>query len=124
VGAPRQVLQRPLDELKVAALGLRFPAGTTDVRDSPAIAVCTPGCKGRRAGERLRSSADSIDNGGVPVAPAADPYVAAKDSEDSGAMRVLTAWPEFAERDRETSCAAPPAAPSCWTPATSSTTMR
>lgn len=94
----RRVLDRPLDELKVAALGLTFKAATSDVRDSPAIAVCAAlksvGAQVTAYDPRL----DVIDTRRVPVATTRDPYVAAKDAD---AILVLTEWPEFNELDWE-----------------------
>lgn len=92
----RRVLDRPLNELKVAALGLTFKAETSDIRDSPAIAVCAAlrsvGAQVTAYDPRL----DMIDTCGVPVATTRDPYVAAKDAD---AILVLTEWPEFNELD-------------------------
>jgi UDPglucose 6-dehydrogenase len=94
----RRVLDRPLDELKVAALGLTFKAATSDIRDSPAIAVCAAlksvGAQVTAYDPRL----DIIDTRRVPVATTRDPYVAAKDAD---AILVLTEWPEFNELDWE-----------------------
>lgn len=94
----RRVLDRPLDELKVAALGLTFKAATSDIRDSPAIAVCAAlksvGAQVTAYDPRL----DVIDTRRVPVATTRDPYVAAKDAD---AILVLTEWPEFNELDWE-----------------------
>jgi UDPglucose 6-dehydrogenase len=92
----RQVLHRPLDELKVTALGLTFKAGTSDIRDSPAVAVCAIL---QRAGAQVTAydpRLDAIDGSRVPVATARDPYVAAKDAD---AILVLTDWREFSELD-------------------------
>ena len=92
----RRVLDRPLGELKVAALGLTFKAATSDIRDSPAIAVCAAlksvGAQVTAYDPRL----DIIDTRRVPVATSRDPYVAAKDAD---AILVLTEWPEFNELD-------------------------
>jgi UDPglucose 6-dehydrogenase len=94
----RRALDRPLDELKVAALGLTFKAATSDIRDSPAIAVCAAlrsvGAQVTAYDPRL----DVIDTRRVPVATTRDPYVAAKDAD---AILVLTEWPEFNELDWE-----------------------
>lgn len=92
----RRLLHRPLDELKITALGLTFKAGTSDVRDSPAVAICTVL---HRAGAQVSAydpRLDSIDCAELPVAIARDPYVAAKDAD---AILVLTEWPEFSELD-------------------------
>lgn len=92
----RQVLHRPLADLKVAALGLSFKAGTSDIRDSPAVAVCAAL---QRAGAQVTAydpRLEAIDSGRLRVATAEDPYVAAKDAD---AILVLTEWPEFGELD-------------------------
>jgi UDPglucose 6-dehydrogenase len=98
VDTVRRVLDRPLDDLKVAALGLTFKAATSDIRDSPAIAVCAAlksvGAQVTAYDPRL----DVIDTRRVPVATTRDPYVAAKDAD---AILVLTEWPEFNELDWE-----------------------
>jgi UDPglucose 6-dehydrogenase len=88
-----------MDRARIAALGLTFKAGTSDVRDSPALAVCAAlgGAGARVTGydpqlklidrdRLLRSS----------VAPAEDPYLAARGAD---AIVVLTEWPEFRELD-------------------------
>lgn len=89
---------RPLTELKVAVLGLTFKAGTSDIRDSPAIAVCAGlqavGAQVTAYDPRL----EMIDTAQLPIAVADDPYVAAKDAD---AIVVLTEWPDFAELDWE-----------------------
>ncbi|UQX10285.1 UDP-glucose/GDP-mannose dehydrogenase family protein [Candidatus Mycobacterium methanotrophicum] len=84
------------DEVKVAALGLTFKAGTSDIRDSPAVAIC----KGLQdAGSQVTAydpRPDSLEGARLPVGTARDPYVAAKDAD---AILVLTEWPEFGELD-------------------------
>jgi UDPglucose 6-dehydrogenase len=92
----RDVSHRQLDELKVTALGLTFKAGTSDIRDSPALALCVAL---RQAGAQVTAydpRLDSIQSERLPVATARDPYVAAKDAD---AIVVLTEWPEFGELD-------------------------
>lgn len=89
---------RPLAELKVAVLGLTFKAGTSDIRDSPAIEICAGLA---RAGAQVTAydpRLDAIDTARLPVAVADDPYVAAKDAD---AILVLTEWHDFAELDWE-----------------------
>ncbi|OBH18378.1 UDP-glucose/GDP-mannose dehydrogenase family protein [Mycolicibacter terrae] len=94
----RHRVGRPLAELKVAVLGLTFKAGTSDIRDSPAIAVCA----GLQAGGAQVTGYDPrlamIDTAHLPIPAADDPYVAAKDAD---AIVVLTEWPDFAELDWE-----------------------
>jgi UDPglucose 6-dehydrogenase len=98
IAALHGVLRRQLDDIKVTALGLTFKAGTSDIRDSSAIAIC----EGlQRAGAQVTAydpRLDSIECGRLPVAIARDPYVAAKDAD---AIVVLTEWPEFGELDWE-----------------------
>lgn len=92
----RQVLHRPLGQVKIGVLGLTFKAGTSDVRDSPAVAVCA-GL--HRAGAQVTAydpRLDAIDTGRLPVPTAADPYVAAKDADT---ILVLTEWSDFAGLD-------------------------
>ncbi|MBO0864267.1 MAG: UDP-glucose/GDP-mannose dehydrogenase family protein [Mycobacterium sp.] len=102
----RQVLHRRLEQVKITALGLTFKAGTSDIRDSPAIAICA-GLQ--RAGAQVTAydpRLDSIDSAQLPMGIARDPYVAAKDAD---AILVLTEWPEFSDLDWDTigQCAAP-----------------
>jgi UDPglucose 6-dehydrogenase len=94
--ALRDVSHRQLDELRVTALGLTFKAGTSDIRDSPALALCEAL---QQAGAQVTAydpRLDSIQSERLPVATARDPYVAAKDAD---AIVVLTEWPEFGELD-------------------------
>ncbi|OBJ72452.1 nucleotide sugar dehydrogenase [Mycobacterium sp. 1274756.6] len=96
--ALRHRLNRPLRELKVTALGVTFKAGTSDVRDSPAITICTDL---QRVGAQLTAydpRLESIDTARLPAATASDPYVAVKDAD---AILVLTEWPEFGTLDWE-----------------------
>ena len=98
VGVLQPLLRRPLNRLRVAVLGLTFKAGTSDVRDSPALAVCT-GL--HRAGAQVTAydpRLDRIDLTGLPVATAEDPYLASKDAD---AILVLTEWPDFTGLDWE-----------------------
>jgi UDPglucose 6-dehydrogenase len=86
-----------LRRARVTALGLTFKAGTSDVRDSPALTICAElartGAQITGYDPRLaaidheplrRSSIVTVD----------DPYLAAKDAD---AIVVLTEWPEFRE---------------------------
>ncbi|ORX05546.1 UDP-glucose dehydrogenase family protein [Mycolicibacillus trivialis] len=94
--ALRSRLNRPLHQLKVTALGVTFKAGTSDVRDSPAITICTDL---QRVGAQLTAydpRLEAIDAAALPAATACDPYVAVKDAD---AIVVLTEWPEFAVLD-------------------------
>jgi UDPglucose 6-dehydrogenase len=92
----RRTLNRPLGEVRIAALGLTFKAGTSDVRDSPAVAICA---ELQRLGAQVTAydpRLDSIDRDRLPLATAGDPYVAAKEAD---AILVLTEWPEFVDLD-------------------------
>ena len=96
VGALRRAVDRPLAQLRIAALGLTFKAHTSDVRDSPAVAVCR---HLQEAGAQVCAfdpRLDAIDQHGLPFATAADAYVAAKDAD---VIVVLTEWPEFVDLD-------------------------
>ncbi|MHA6616930.1 UDP-glucose dehydrogenase family protein [Pseudonocardia sp. DLS-67] len=88
-----------LTRKRVALLGLAFKAGTSDLRDSPALAVAA---LLRQAGAELQAFDPAI-RADDPVRHGAafdddlltvvdDPYVAAKDAD---ALVVLTEWPEF-----------------------------
>ena len=90
-----RIMPAPLDHARVTALGLTFKAGTSDVRDSPALTVCTE--LARRGAQitgydpRL-ASIDSAALRRSSIVPVDDPYLAAKDAD---AIVVLTEWPEF-----------------------------
>ncbi|GAT12376.1 UDP-glucose/GDP-mannose dehydrogenase family protein [Mycolicibacterium novocastrense] len=89
----------PLGRARITALGLTFKAGTSDLRDSPALTICAD--LGRTGAQvtgydprlsamdwsRLRASS---------IVAVDDPYLAAKDAD---AIVVLTEWPEFRELD-------------------------
>jgi UDPglucose 6-dehydrogenase len=83
-----------LTRKRIALLGLAFKAGTSDLRDSPALAVAA---QLRQAGADLQafdpaiSPADSAFDGDL-LTVVEDPYVAAKDAD---ALVILTEWPEF-----------------------------
>ncbi len=99
VSTLRRAVVAPLGRARVTALGLTFKAGTSDLRDSPALTVCADlgraGAQVTGHDPRLsamdhrvlrRSSIVAVD----------DPYLAAKDAD---AIVVLTEWPEFRELD-------------------------
>jgi UDPglucose 6-dehydrogenase len=89
----------PLAAARVTALGLTFKAGTSDVRDSPALTVCAQ--LSRRGAQvcgydpRL-ASLDQTALRRASVVGVDDPYLAAKDAD---AIVVLTEWREFCELD-------------------------
>jgi len=93
------VLQRnmsaPIATARVAALGLTFKAGTCDIRDSPALAVCE---EMARAGAQINGydpRLEMIDHAVLrrsSVAAVDDPYLATKDADG---IVIFTEWPEF-----------------------------
>jgi UDPglucose 6-dehydrogenase len=85
-----------LDGVRIGLFGLAFKAGTSDLRDSPALAVA-----GRLAAERavLTGYDPGILATPAEVAPVHlvdDPSLAAK---GAAVLVVLTEWPQFAELD-------------------------
>ena len=90
-----RTMSTPLKHARVAALGLTFKAGTSDVRDSPALTVCA---ELARTGAQIAGydprlpSIDPIPLRRSSIVVADDPYLAAKDAD---AIVVLTEWPEF-----------------------------
>ena len=88
----------PLEDREVAVLGLSFKAGTDDVRDSPAIAICRwlleQGVRVRVYDPASMANARAILNG--TVAYCRDAYEAAAGSD---ALVVATEWGEFRDVD-------------------------
>ena len=85
-----------LSHVRIGVLGLTFKAGTDDLRDSPALAVCA---LLRQAGAELVGYDPAIpsDRPGLDsIVVVDDPYLAAKDVD---ALVVLTEWPEFRSLD-------------------------
>ena len=87
-----------LTRKRIALLGLTFKAGTSDVRDSPALAVAA---LLRQAGANLQGYDPAVPVAESPidgdlVTVVDDPYMAAKDAD---AVVVLTEWPEFRSLD-------------------------
>jgi UDPglucose 6-dehydrogenase len=93
----RRTMSTPLATARVTALGLTFKAGTSDVRDSPALTICAGLA---RAGAQITGYDPRlpwIDQGQLrrsSIAAVDDPYLAAKGAD---AIVVLTEWPEFLE---------------------------
>jgi len=89
----------PLTRTRIALLGLAFKAGTSDLRDSPALAVAA---RLRQAGAELTAydpafvtdgaPAAGTELNGAPLTLVEDPYIAAK---DANAVVILTEWSEF-----------------------------
>lgn len=92
-----RTMATPLAHARVAVLGLTFKAGTSDVRDSPALTICAE--LGRTGAQitgydpRLEQI-DQVALRRASVAAVDDPYLAAKDAD---AVVVLTEWPEFCD---------------------------
>ena len=95
--ALRRAMSTPLSSARVTAMGLTFKAGTSDVRDSPALTICADLA---RAGVQITGydpRIASIDHAEVrrsAIVAVDDPYLAAKDAD---AIVVLTEWPQFRE---------------------------
>jgi UDPglucose 6-dehydrogenase len=97
--AIEQHVGRKLHSVRVAALGLTFKAGTSDVRDSPALTVCdhlmSSGAQLMAFDPRLNSIDERVLHA-YPLVTVNDPYLASKDAD---VIVVLTEWPEFRELD-------------------------
>ena len=93
----RRTMSTSLQQARVTALGLTFKAGTSDVRDSPALTICT---ELARTGAQITgydprlASIDHAQLRRAAIVAVDDPYLAAKDAD---AIVVLTEWPEFRE---------------------------
>lgn len=94
-----KIVGTPLSQARITALGLTFKAGTSDVRDSPALTICA--ALARRGAQvtcydpRL-PTLDQIRLRDASIVAVDDPYLAAKDAD---AVVVLTEWPQFRELD-------------------------
>lgn len=99
VSTLRRAVVAPLGQARVTALGLTFKAGTSDLRDSPALTVCADL---GRAGAQVTGydprlpTMDQARLRGSSIVAVDDPYLATKDAD---AIVVLTEWPEFRELD-------------------------
>ncbi|MEE2033066.1 UDP binding domain-containing protein [Rhodococcus sp. CC-R104] len=86
-----------LHGVRIALLGLTFKSGTSDLRDSPALAVAS---ELKKAGAVLCGYDPALSPGaesplcGLDLAE--DPYRAAQGAD---ALVVLTEWPQFATLD-------------------------
>ncbi|HYZ66269.1 MAG TPA: UDP-glucose/GDP-mannose dehydrogenase family protein [Mycobacterium sp.] len=93
----RAAVPTPLQHARVTALGLTFKAGTSDVRESPAITICR---ELARTGAQITgydprlASIDQAQLRRSAIVAVDDPYLAAKEAD---AIVVLTEWPEFRE---------------------------
>jgi UDPglucose 6-dehydrogenase len=97
--ALNRTMTAPLPTSRVTALGLTFKAGTSDVRDSPALTICAAladtGAQVTCYDPRL-AQIDQSHLRRAAVVAVEDPYLAAKDAD---AIVLLTEWPEFRELD-------------------------
>lgn len=99
VGCVTALLGERVGGARVTALGLTFKAHTSDVRDSPALRICTGMA---RAGAQVNgydprlSQIPSVDLAAAGVSGLDDPYLAAKESR---AIVILTEWPQFRALD-------------------------
>lgn len=95
----RRALGMPLGRVHITAMGLTFKAGTSDMRGSPALAVCAHlGALGAQVtgyDPRL-ASLDQTRLQDASIVAVDDPYLATKDAD---AILVLTEWPQFRDLD-------------------------
>lgn len=90
-------LGRRMESMRIAALGLTFKAGTSDVRDSPALLVCRHLAGAGAHVQAYDPKLASIDERTLErnaIIGVDDPYRAAKGAD---VILVLTEWPEFRE---------------------------
>jgi len=88
---------------RIALFGAAFKANTSDIRESPALAVCRTLLEERAQvvitdPYALDNARDDLGDAAEQVVFEPDPYAAA---EDAHAVAVLTEWPQFAELDYE-----------------------
>ncbi|ULE33653.1 UDP-glucose dehydrogenase family protein [Mycobacterium sp. IDR2000157661] len=99
LSALRRAVGIPLARARITALGLTFKAGTSDMRDSPALALCARlgdlGAQVTGYDPRL-AALDQTRLREASVVAVDDPYLATKDAD---AIVVLTEWPHFRELD-------------------------
>jgi UDPglucose 6-dehydrogenase len=93
----------PLTRTRIALLGLAFKAGTSDLRDSPALAVAA---RLRQAGAELCAYDPAVvaDRGLAGTSPPDGSLLTLADSpdaavKDADAVVILTEWPEFRALD-------------------------
>ncbi|BBY17278.1 UDP-glucose dehydrogenase family protein [Mycolicibacterium litorale] len=97
--AVSRTIGTPIDQARVTALGLTFKAGTSDVRDSPALTVCAElvGRGAQVTGYDPRLGAIDGDMlRAVAIVGVDDPYLATKGAD---AIVLLTEWPQFRDLD-------------------------
>ena len=90
-----RTMSTSLAAARVTALGLTFKAGTSDMRDSPALTICAElaRCGAQIAGYDPRlASIDQDELRRSAIVAVDDPYLAAKGAD---AVVVLTEWSEF-----------------------------
>lgn len=88
-------LGRRVDSMRIAALGLTFKAGTSDIRDSPALSVCRHLATAGACVQAYDPKLASIDEHTLErhaIVGVDDPYRATKGAE---LILLLTEWPEF-----------------------------
>jgi UDPglucose 6-dehydrogenase len=96
IEALRRAAPAPLNELRIGALGLTFKAGTSDIRDSSAVAICA---RLQELGAEIIAydpELDNIDTELLPTPTAENAYAAVKQAD---AILLLTEWPQFAVLD-------------------------
>jgi UDPglucose 6-dehydrogenase len=92
-------VHRPLESMRITALGLTFKADTSDTRDSPALTVCAHLSHAGAQVQGYDPQLPAIDPGvlsSAGVTAVDDPYRATKAAD---AIVVLTEWREFVDLD-------------------------
>jgi UDPglucose 6-dehydrogenase len=97
--AIRRAVRRPLRSSRIAVLGLTFKAGTSDVRDSPTIALCAQLTRAGAYVSGYDPELQMIDKDAFTahrVVLVDDPYLAVKAAD---VIAILVEWPEFRRLD-------------------------